>query len=158
VRINARTTAVVAAASALTAAVPAMAHPGPLGHPSVHSSGSHECKPHKVGYIAHGKIDSSQGAITVTDGTVASGTLEVNVTRTNHWAKGDRPGNATQPVGYALGQQTKVKFDGGTTDISSGERVTLIGKASIITNKQCTGAGTVGTPTIRMVVVHPAAS
>jgi hypothetical protein len=91
-------------------------------------------------------------------GTVASGTLEVYVTRTNHWAKRDGPGSATQPVGYALGQKTKVNFDGGTTDFKSAERVTLIGKAPVVTNKHCTGAGTPGTPTIRMVVVHPAAS
>jgi hypothetical protein len=155
-RINVRTAAVLAAASALAVAVPAAAHPSPKG--SSHSSGSHKCKPHNVGYIVHGTIDPSQGPITVTNGTAASGTLEVNVTRTNHWAKRDRPGNATQPVAYALGPNTKVKFDGGTTDFTSGERVTLIGKAPVVSNKHCTGAGTVGTPTIRMVVVHPAAS
>jgi hypothetical protein len=158
-RINVRTAAVVAAATALAVAVPAAAHPGgsnPKG--SSNSSGSHGCKPHKVAYIVHGTIDPSQGPITVTNGTVASGTLEVNVTWTNRWAKGDRPGNATQPVAYQLGPKTTVKFDGGTTDFTSGESVTLIGKAPLVKNKHCTGAGTVGTPTIRMIVVHPGAS
>lgn len=159
-RINPRLGAAVAAAGALAVAVPAMAHPGPSDHPSGSSDslGSHKCKSHKVAYIVHGTVDSSQGTITVTAGTVASGTLEVNVTRTDNWAKGDRPGNATQPVGYALGPNTKVKFDGGTRDFKSGERVTLIGKAPVVSNKHCTGAGTVGTPTIRMVIVQPAAS
>jgi hypothetical protein len=59
---------------------------------------------------------------------------------------------------YQLGPSTKVKFDGGTTGFLPGERLQLIGKASVVTNKRCSGAGTVGTPTIRMVVVHPAAS
>ena len=158
-RINIRLGAAVAA-TALAVAVPAMAHPAHSGHPSgsSHSPGAHKCQSHQVAYIVYGTIDASQGAVTVTDGTVASGTLEVIVIRTNHWAKGDRPTNATQPVAYALGPKTNVKFDGGTTDFTSGERVTLIGKAPIITNKHCTGAGTVGTPTVRMVVVHPAAS
>jgi hypothetical protein len=132
-----------------------MAHPGPSGKGA---SSSHKCKPHEVAYIVHGTIDASQGAITVTNGTVASGRLEVNVTRTNHWAKRDRPGHATQPVGYALGPKTRVKFDGGTSDFTSGERVKLIGKAPLVKNRHCTGVGTVGTPTISMVVVHPAAS
>jgi hypothetical protein len=160
VRINFKSGALVAAAGALALAVPAMAHPGPSGHSngSSHSSGSHKCKPHNVAYIVHGTIDPSQATITVTNGTVSAGTLEVNVTRTNRWAKGDRPGNATQPVAYQLGPNTRVKFDGGTTDFTSGERVTLIGKAPHVSNKHCTGAGTVGTPTFRMVVVHPAAS
>jgi hypothetical protein len=150
VRINVRTAAVAAAASALAVAVPAAAHPSPSGHSneSSHSSGSHKCKPHNVGYIVHGTVDPSQA-------TAPAGMLEVNVTRTNHWAKGDRSGNATQPVAYTLGAKTKVKFDGGTSGFTSGERVTLIGKAPVVTNKHCAGAGTVGTPTIRSVVVHP---
>lgn len=162
--LNLKAGVLVAAASALAIAVPAAAHPNSSNHPkgngqgnsSSHSSGSHKCQAHKVAYIVHGTIDSSQTAITVTDGTVASGTLVVDVTRTNHWAKADK--TATQPVSYQLGPNTKVKFDAGTTDFSSGERVNLIAKASVITNKHCTGAGTVGTPTVRMVIVHPAAS
>jgi len=159
--LNFKAGALVAAAGALAIAVPAAAHPGGSNHPkgngaangSSHSSGSHKCEPHKVGYIVHGTIDSSQTAITVTNGTIASGTLVVDVTRTNHWAKADT--TATQPVSYQLGPNTKVKLDGGTSGISSGERVNLIGKALVVTNKHCTGAGTVGTPTVRMVVVHP---
>lgn len=163
-RLNFKAGALVAVAGALVIAVPAAAHPSGSDHPkgnnqgngSSHSSASHGCKAHKVAYIVHGTIDSSQTAITVTDGTVASGTLVVDVTRTDHWAKADKA--ATQPVSYQLGPGTKVKFDGGTTDFSSGERVNLIGKAGVVKNKHCTGAGTVGTPTVRMVVVHPAAS
>lgn len=158
-KVNIRTAVVVTAASALAIAVPAAAHPGASDHPgaSSHSLASHKCAPHNVAYIVHGKIDLSQGTLTVTNGKVASGTLEVDVARTNHWAEGDRA-NPTQPVGYVLGPNTTVKFDGGTSGFTGGERVTLIGRASAVTNKHCAGAGTAGTPTIRMVVVHPAAS
>jgi hypothetical protein len=153
VRFDVRTAAVLAAASALAVAVPAAAHPSLKG--GGHSAASHKCKPHNVAYVVRGTLGASQGPITVTSGTVASGTLQVIITRTNRWAKGDRPADPTQPVGYVLGPKTKVKFDGGTTDFTSGERVTLIGKAQLVKNKLCTSAGTVGTPTIRMVVVHP---
>ena len=169
-----KASALVAAAAAFAVAVPAAAHPGPdhptpnnsgksshgdgstHGNAGSHSSGSHKCMPHKVAFIVRGTVDASQAAITVTNGTVASGTLAVDVTHTNHWAKADK--TATQPVSVQLGPATKVKFDGGTTAVSTGERVTLIGKAPLVTNKHCTGAGTVGTPTVRMVIVHPAAS
>jgi hypothetical protein len=170
VRINFKAGALVAAASALAIAVPAAAHPSGSDHPngtnhpnganhpnaSSHSSGSHGCQAHNVAYIVSGTIDSSQGTITVTNGTVSSGTLEVDVTRTNHSARKDK--TASQPVAYQLGPDTKVKFDGGTTSFSAGERVKLIGKAPVVSNKHCSGAGTVGTPTFRMVVVHPTAS
>jgi hypothetical protein len=166
-RIKVKTGVLAAAASALVIAVPAAAHPSGSDHPSgsnhpsgsSHSSGSHRCKAHNVAYIVYGTIDSSQSSqatITVTNGVASSGTLEVDVVRTNRWARADK--KATQPVAYTLGPNTRVKFDGGTTDFVAGERVKLIGKAPVISNKHCTGAGTVGTPTFRMVVIHPAAS
>lgn len=163
-RIRFKAGALITAASAFAIAVPAMAHPSGSNHPSgtdhphgsSASSGSHRCSTHTVAFIVHGTVDSSQTPITVTNGSVSSGTLLVDVTRTNHWAKADR--SATQPVGLQLGPNTTVVFDGSTSAISGGERVTLIGKAPVVKNKHCSGAGTVGTPTIRMVVVHSAAS
>ncbi len=160
-RIKFKAGVVVAAASALAIAVPAAAHPSGSDHPNGtnhpnHSSGSPKCRAHNVAYIVHGTIDSTQLPITVTNGVVSSGTLEVDVTRTNHWAKNDKTAN--QPVGYQLGPDTKVKFDTPTPGFSAGERVTLIGKAPVISNKHCAGAGSLGTPTFRLVVVHPAAS
>lgn len=163
-RISFKASALVGAAAALTIAVPAAAHPNGSNHPTgnTHShgssaaSGSHRCATHEVAFIVHGTVDKSQGAVTVTNGTVTAGTLAVDVTRTNHWAKADM--KASQPLALSLGPKTAVTFDGATTAISAGERVTLIGKAPVISNKHCTGAGTVGTPTFRMVVVHPAAS
>jgi hypothetical protein len=109
-----------------------------------------------VAYIVYGTMGSSQGAITVSNGTLSSGTLEVDVARTNHWGRNDKTGS--QPVAYQLGPDTKVKFDGGATGFSAGERVKLIGKAQVVSNKHCSGVGTVGSPTFRLVVVHPAAS
>jgi hypothetical protein len=164
-RFNVRT-AVVAAASALAVAVPAAArtnpnHPNGTGHANAsnQSAGSHRCVAHKVSYIVSGKIDSSQSTeavITVTNGTASSGTLLLDVTHTNRWARNDR--TATPPVSYQLGLNTAVKFDGGATGFSAGERVRLIGKASVIANKHCSDAANVGPPTFRMVVVHPAAT
>jgi hypothetical protein len=161
-RFNVRT-AVVAAASALAVAVPAAARTNP-NHPhgtngSNRSAGSHRCVAHKAAYVVAGKIDSSQAtepAITLTNGTASSGTLQVDVTHTNRWARNDK--TATAPVSYQLGLKTTVKFDGGAAGFSAGERVRLIGKALVITNKHCSGAGSAGSPTFRMVVVHPAAS
>ena len=141
-RINFKAGALVAAASALAIAVPAAAHPSGSDHPngtshpngSSHPSGSHG-QAHNVAYIVSGTIDSSQGTIMVTNGTVSSGTLEVDVTQTNHWARKDK--TASQPVAYQLGPNTNVKFDGGTTGFSTGERVKLIGKAPVVSNKHC---------------------
>jgi invasion protein IalB len=168
-RINSKFGAVAVAVSALAIAVPAGAHPSGSDHPSGtnhpngsnHSSGSHRCTAHKVAYIVYGTIDRSQLMITVTNGVAAGGTLEVNVTRTNHWARGDK--QLTQPVGYQLSSGTKVKFDGvpaSITSSSSPERVKLIGYEMVVTNRNCLDAGPVGvgSETFRMVVLHPAAS
>jgi hypothetical protein len=154
-RVNIKTGIVVAAAGALAITVPAAAHPSNHPHGSGHAPNPEACEAQNVAYIVSGKLDAAQGAVTVNpDGTV-SGTLLVDVSHTNHWARGDK--SKSQPVSYTL-TNTKVKFDGGTSKILPGERVHLIGKQAVVTNKRCKNAGPTGSPTFRMVVVHPAAS
>ncbi len=164
-KIKYKACALVAAAGALAVAVPAAAHPSGssqqtgANHPtgSIHSPNPHACKAHKVAYIVSGTVNSSQApnSITVNNGIVSGGTLLVDVVHTNRWARGDKG-----KVGalYDLGPSTKVKFDGGATDFVNPNRVKLIGREEVITNTRCGDAGPVGSPTFRMVVVHPAAS
>jgi len=148
----------LAVAGALAVAVPAAAHPTSSDHPSgsSHSSGkSHKCKPHNVAYTESGVVDAAT-ASTLTqnsDGTW-SGTLVVDVTRTNHAAKADKG----QTVSYSFdAAKLRVRFDGGTTGFTAGERVRLIGKLATVA-KKCTALSPAATPVFRMVVVHPAAT
>lgn len=176
-RINFKGAGLVATASALAIAVPAAAHPSSSDHPTAtnhpngsshseasHPSASHRCTAHQVAYIVYGTIDAKQALapiVVAPGGKVPSGTLDVDVKQTNHWARQDKPSSpSAPPISYTLGPKTMTKFEGGTTGFvtPSNERVKLIGKATVVTNPRCRGAGEVGTPTFRMVVVHPAAS
>ena len=152
-RIKFKATALAAAAGALMIAVPAAAHPGPGDHPGNTNppAQSHACAPHKVAYIVAGVITSSSMAPNG-DGTW-SGTLTYTVTHHNHWAKNDS--------GSATLADVKVKFDGGTTTFAMGEKVTLIGKLEVVRShpkNACSNPGPQGSPTFRMVVVHPSAA
>jgi hypothetical protein len=154
VKINIKAGAFVTAASALAIAVPAMAHPGPSEHPSgSHSSGSHKCTPHKAAYIESGIVDGTTASTLAQnpDGTW-TGTLVVDVTRTNHRAKADKGTTVTYTF---TNQKLRVRFDGGTSGFVSPERVRLIGKLEVV-GKKCPSI--TASPTFRMVVVHPAAT
>jgi hypothetical protein len=156
------TVAAIAAAGALVAAVPAAAHPGPGDHPGRGNHGSkgaeHSRKcDHKVGYVEGGTIDATTASTLAqnADGTW-SGTLVVDVTRANHWARADKGKTVT----YTFTNATlKVHFDGGATagTFTAGERVHLIGKLSAA-GKHCTAPSTPAAPVFRMVVVHPAST
>lgn len=143
----------IAAAGALVVAVPAMAHPGPPANHANHPSQSHKCTAHNVAYIVSGTVDSTQGTLTLTknsNGTYSTtGSLVVDVTRTNHWAKGEKTG--TQPSTFALTSTTQIRLDNGLTSIAAGDRVKLIGKQGVFA-KKCNI--TALSPTFRMVVVH----
>lgn len=146
----------VAVAGALAVAVPAAAHPTSSDHPGGNQPAqSHKCKPHNVGYVESGVVDSAT-ASTLTqnsDGTW-SGTLVVDVTRTNHAAKADKG----QTVSYSFDSATlRVRFDDGTTGFTAGERVHLIGKLATVA-KKCAALSPAATPVFRTVVVHPAAT
>lgn len=158
-RFNIRAGALVAAAGALAVAVPAAAadghsHSTSADHPS-HPAQSHKCKPHNVAYVESGNVAAGDGSTLAknADGTW-TGALVVDVTRTNHAAKGD----ANKTVNYSFtNAKLRVRFDGGTTAFTPGERVTLIGKLARV-GKKCTAMDPAPAPVFRMVVVHPAAS
>ena len=49
----------------------------------------------------------------------------------------------------------RVRFDGGATGFTAGERVALIGKLAAVA-KKCTASGSPASPVFRTIVVHPA--
>jgi hypothetical protein len=108
-----------------------------------------------VGYIESGTVDMATPSTLAmnTDGTW-SGTLVVDVTRTNHWAKSTKGTTVTTTISSA---QLTVRFDGGTSGFTGGERVKLIGKLAVV-GKKCPALTPPATPVFRMVVVHPAKS
>jgi hypothetical protein len=148
-RINVKVGTLVAAASAFAIAVPAAAHPG--NHPSQ----SKKCSAHNAAYIESGTVDATTASTLAAnpDGTW-SGTLVVDVTRTNHLAKADKGTTVTYTFTNA---KLTVRFDGGATGFTAGERVKLIGKLQVV-GKKCTPLSPAATPVFRMLVVHPASS
>lgn len=158
--INIRLGALVAAVSAVALAVPATAHPGPGDHPgrSDHAGANHRseqsraCAPHNLAYVESGVVDAATSS-TLTqnaDGTW-SGTLVVDVTEANHRAKADKGTTVTYTF---TGATLDVRFDGGTTAFSAGERVRLIGALAVV-GKRCAAPSPAPGPVFRTVVVHP---
>jgi hypothetical protein len=159
-KLNHKLGALLAAAGSLAVAVPALAHPSSSDHPSGsdHPSASthaqsHKCKPHNVAYVESGTLDSATASTLAqnSDGTW-SGTLVVDVTRTNHAARADKGQTKTYTF---TANKLRVKFDGGATGFTAGERVKLIGKLASVA-KKCAALDPAPAPTFRMVVVHPA--
>jgi hypothetical protein len=161
-KINVKVGALSVAATALAIAVPAAAHPSSSvnphhhNHPSAnHPSQSHKCTPHNVAYLESGTIDGATGStLAVNPDATWSGTLVVDVTSANHWAKADRGTTVTYPFANA---KLTVRFDGGTSGFAADERVKLIGKLAVVSNG-CTTVTPAPRPSFRMVVVHPATS
>jgi hypothetical protein len=151
--MNRKLPTLVAATSALVLAVPAAAHPTPSGHPPKESHPSHKCAPHRVAYVESGTVDSATAATLAAnpDGTW-SGTLVVDVKHANHWAKADKGTTVTYTFTNA---KLRVRFDGGATGFTAGERVQLIGRLTVLA-KNCTAPTPAATPVFRVVVVHPA--
>lgn len=160
-KLNVKVGTLAAVTGALAIAVPAGAHPGNSNHPSSannpgnNHSQSHKCKPHNVAYIESGTVDATTPSTLAqnSDGTW-SGTLVVDVVNTNHWAKADKGKTVTYTLSNA---KLKVRFDGGTTGFTAGERVQLIGKLAAVA-KKCAALDPAASPVFRMVVVHPAKS
>jgi hypothetical protein len=127
---------------------------GNQGKPS-HPGNSHKCKPHKVAYVASGKL-VSQTLAKNADGTY-SGVVNVEVKRSNHHAAGDQ-GKTKE---YKL-ENVRVTFgladtnsDGsvGLDDLKAGDRVKLIGKITALA-KKCSQSGFTATTTIRKIVFN----
>ena len=153
-KLNIKAGLAVAAAGALVA-VPATALAGP---PSNHGNGkgsngaspsSHKCVAHNIAYVEGGIVDAKTTAAYANGAW--SGTLYVDVTRANHAAKGDKGTTvAVDPTTVKA-----IRFDGGATAFTAGERVQLIGKIQAVA-KKCAALDPAPTPVFRMVVVHPA--
>jgi hypothetical protein len=129
-------------------------HPGgPGGTPA--ATHSNRCRPHKVAYIASGKLNSSPSAWSLTqnsDGTW-SGTVTVDVLRTNHHARGDRGTTVTYTLDHG-----RVRLGNGVANPpAAGSRVRVIGKITELA-RRCDHTGFTPTVTVRQVVVHAATS
>ena len=143
--------AATATALAAVAVVPAQASK-PAEHPS-HPSASHKCTPHKVAFIASGKLESS--ALTQTAGADTttrrddrySGDVTVDVKRASHKAP-----TGTQT--YTL-DNDRVKFydanhDGTADEPKAGDRVKVKGKYTRLA-KKCDQTGFTSTTDVRRV-------
>jgi hypothetical protein len=114
---------------------------------------SHKCKPHGVAFVASGTLVSStltqtQGASTPTDPSDDrySGTVQLNVTHTNHHAKGY---SGAQTVTLT---DARASWETGLTqpNPAPGTQVKLIGKITTV-SKKCTDKSGAGTITYRKV-------
>lgn len=136
----------IVAAGALAITVPAAADPG-------HPPKPHKCVTHNVAYVAHGTVVS--WSTPPTGSGRYSGALNVDVTKTNHHANGQK-GNPSYP--YTL-LNAKVTFGHGVTGSGIGDPVNVIGKIAVAPkDPKCTSSTITGTPvgtiTITKVVVH----
>lgn len=124
--------------------VPAAAkdHPGHGAAPESHPATSHKCKPHKVGYVASGTLESA----TLTknaDGTY-SGQMTVKVAHTNHHAKADDGTSKTYMLDHA-----RVNLHGqDPAALAPGSRVHVNGKVTSLA-KKCDQTGFTAETTIR---------
>ena len=129
--------AVIGAFAILVLVVPAQA--------KVHYAPPKACTPHSVGYNAKGTLVASN--LTVDANGRYSGTLEVNVTRTNHKAP---TGDQTYTLTAA-----RVKFHKGVDAQSpaAGSRVGVHGKITKL-GKHCSSEGFTPEITVRKVDIH----
>jgi len=164
----------VVCAAALTAS-PAWAHPGgdpsgdgPAGHHGRGAARSHRCVAHGVAYVAAGTLVSQTLAL---DGAAASdaggrgrgahptysGDVTIAVTRTNHWARGDKGTTKTYTLAHArvLLGLADTNNDGsvGLDDLAAGDRVQVIGKVTVL-RRGCDQTGFTPKLTIQKLLVH----
>ena len=131
-------------ATTVAIAVPAQA--------ASHKTGSKACQAHAVSYVVSGTLVT--GALTVDLGSpqTYSGTLTVQVTKTNKHAKGDKG----QTKAYTL-SHADVTFGSGVTatSLTAGVRVNLKGTITTLAPK-CSQTGFTPTTTITKVEIHRA--
>ncbi len=156
-KLNLKAGTLAAAAGALAVAVPAAAHPGPSNHPSQagQHGRSHRCLPHNVAYVEGGTVDATLPTTPLaknSDGTW-SGTLVIDVTRANFWARADKNTTVTYTFDNA---KLRVTLGRGVTGFTAGERVQLVGKLAVVA-KKCPALSPAAKPVFRMVTVHLAA-
>jgi hypothetical protein len=129
--------------------------PGNPGEPGT----SHKCKPHRVGYVASGTLESS--SLTPNSDGTFSGSVTVHVTHTNHHGANDKAKTPTETKVYPV-EKVHLTFgladtnnDGsvGLDDLAKGDSVRLIGKITALA-KKCSHTGFTATTTIRHVVFN----
>ncbi|MDE3129876.1 MAG: hypothetical protein KGL16_01880 [Acidobacteriota bacterium] len=150
-------TTVIAAVAALSVAVPAIAQADKGGTPNSksnksHPTQSHKCKPHNVAYVESGTIDAATASTLASSNGTWTGTLVVDVTKTNTAAKGDKGKTVTYTFTAA---KLRVRFGHGVSALSAGEHVQLIGKLQMV-GKKCTPLSPAAMPVINKVIVHAA--
>jgi hypothetical protein len=107
---------------------------------------SHKCQAHSVGYVFAGTV-ADAAVVTKTDDGYA-GTLTIEVTRANRWAralKGTRYGVKLDGARVRLGK-------GVTTSVPAGARVQVIGKVTSVA-KKCADPSKAGVVTLKKVVL-----
>jgi hypothetical protein len=151
---------VAACAAALTTS-PAWAH-GRDDHPTPPAR-SHKCTPHRVAYVAAGTlvdqalvVDAAAAARGGSKPTY-SGDVTIDVTKTNHAAKGDKGTTKTYTLDHArvvLGlddQNNDGRVD--LADVARGDRVKVIGKLTKL-RRGCDQTGFTPQLTIGKLIVH----
>lgn len=124
---------------------------------SGHSGKSHKCKPHGVGYVASGTLET-WSLTNNPDGTY-TGTVTVLVTHTNHHAAGDKTSPPTtkeykvENVHVTLGLADTNNNGVGLDDLVKGDSVQLIGKITTLA-KKCSHTGFEAKTTIRHIVFN----
>lgn len=151
-------TTAVAVAGALAVAVPAIAQADKGGTPNSnsnksHPTQSHKCMTHNVAYIESGTVDANTASMLTSSNGTWSGTLVVDVTRTNHAARADKGTTVTYTF---TDSNVRVRFGHGVTALAAGERVKLIGKLATVA-KKCTALSPAPTPVFHRVIVLAAA-
>jgi hypothetical protein len=152
----------VLAACALAVPSFATAHGKPDGAGSKAAAGhgkagqshgkSHKCKAHSVGYVVGGTLVSDdltqtagQDTATDTSDDRYTGTVTLNVTHTNHWARALK-GEQTLDV-----SDVRVSYgDGVTQPPAAGTLVQVIGKVTTVA-KKCADKSSAGVVTLKKV-------
>ena len=107
-----------------------------------------KCQPHAVAYIASGTLAS--GSLTLNSDGTYSGTLVVNVTKTNHHAKTAKG----TPQTYTL-TSAKVKLHGETAAaLTANSRVNLSGTITTLA-KTCDQTGFTAVVTVKKADIKP---
>lgn len=107
---------------------------------------SHKCKPHRVAYIAAGRLLSD--SLKANENHTYSGELTVEVQRTNHHADAVKGTTVT----YAV-EDVKVRGPVSVEALKVGDRVRLIGGITFLP-KKCVTSEFKPMTTIRMLVFH----
>jgi hypothetical protein len=125
-----------------------------------HPGTSNKCMAHMAGYVASGTLVLATPPLTTltknADGTY-SGTLEVEVTRTNRHAAADKGKTVIYKVmsAHVTFGLTDTNNDGsvGLDDLVKGDRVHLNGKITALA-KKCNQSGFTAETTIRRIIFH----